>query len=103
MAEMPKEGFLKIVAPPQTEMDSARKAALIRKGNQLYNEGDIATAKKIFLTVRYSDGITRIGDYHYKKNEYWEAYRLYRLAPASDKADYLARRMAEVVREWLNQ
>ena len=103
MAEIPKEGFLKIVAPPRAAIDSSQKAALIRKGNQLYNDGDIATAKKIFLTVRYTDGITRIGDYYYNKNEYWEAYRLYRLAPASDKADHLARRMAEVIREWLNQ
>ena len=100
---MPKEGFLKIVAPPRTEVDPARKAALIRKGNQLYNEGDIATAKKIFLTLGYTDGIARIGDYHYNKNEYWEAYRLYRLAPDPGKADQLARRMAGVIREWISR
>ena len=100
---MPKEGFLKIVAPVRTEVDSARKAALIRKGNQLYNEGDIATAKKIFLTLGYTDGIARVGDYHYNKNEYWEAYRLYRLAPAPDKAEHLARRMADVIRKWMSE
>lgn len=102
MAEMPKEGFLKVVAPQRTEIDPARKAALIRKGNQLFNDGDISTAKKIFLTLGYSDGIIRAGDYHYKKAEYWEAYRLYSIAPAPAKVDYLIERMAGVVREWIS-
>ncbi len=103
MAQMPKEGFLKIVAPAKTRIDSEQKAALIRKGNQLFNEGDIQTAKKIFLTLGYSDGIIRSGDYYYKRTEYWEAYRLYSLAPAPDKVDYLIEQMANVIREWIKE
>ncbi len=101
MAEMPREGFLKVVAPPRTEVDSSQKAALIRKANQLFNEGDIATAKKIFLTLGYSDGIIRAGDHHYKKAEYWEAWRLYSLAPSQSRMDFLVERMAAVLREWM--
>ncbi|MCK5248326.1 MAG: hypothetical protein KAJ98_00085 [Spirochaetaceae bacterium] len=103
MAEMPKEGFLKIVAPKRTPIDPAHKAALIRKGNELFNDGKVPTAKKIFLTLGYSDGIIRAGDYHYKKGEYWEAYRLYSLAPAPAKVDYMIERMAGVVREWISE
>lgn len=106
MAEMPKDGFLKVVAPKKTEIDPSRKAALIRKGNQLFNSGksaDILTAKKIFLTLGYTDGIIRVGDYHYKECEFWEAYRLYSLAPAPEKVSYLIERMAGVVREWINE
>jgi hypothetical protein len=103
MAEMPKEGFLKVVAPEKTKVDPASKAALIRKGNQLFNDGEVDTAKKIFLTLGYTDGIIRAGDYYYKKCEYWEAYRLYNLAPAPAKVDYLIERMAGVVREWISE
>ena len=103
MAEMPKEGFLKTVAPPRAEVDPAKKAALIRRGNQLFNEGDVATARKIFLATGYTDGITRVGDHHYKKAEFFEAYRLYSIAPAPDRIEYLIERMAGVVREWMNE
>lgn len=103
MAEFPKEGFLKVVAPEKTEIDSARKAALIRKGNQLFNSGDIATSKKIFLTLGYTDGIIRAGDYHYKRYEFWEAYRLYSLAPAPAKINHMIEQMAGVVRDWINE
>ena len=103
MAEMPREGFLKVVAPARTEIDSARKAALIRRGNQLFNDGDVETARKIFLTLGYTDGISRVGDHYYKKNDYFEAYRLYCLAPAPDKKAHLILRMADVIREWISE
>jgi hypothetical protein len=101
MAEMPREGFLKVVAPARTQVRPDQKAALIRKANQLFNEGNIATAKKIFLTLGYSDGIIRAGDYYYKKADYWEAYRMYSLAPSKDRVDFLIERMAGVIREWM--
>lgn len=106
MAEMPKDGFLKVVAPDKTAVDPSKKAALIRKGNQLFNSGksgDILTAKKIFLTLGYTDGIIRAGDYYYKKSDFFEAYRLYSLAPAPEKVSYMIERMAGVVREWINE
>jgi len=101
MAEMPREGFLKVTAPSRTDVDSSQKAALIRRGNQLFNEGNISTAQKIFLTLGYTDGIIRAGDYHYKKADYWEAYRLYSLAPSESRKVFLIERMASVIREWM--
>ena len=103
MAEMPKEGFLKVTAPERPDVDPERKAALIRKGNQLFNSGDVDTAGKIFVTLGYTDGIIRTGDYHYKNGEYWEAYKLYFLAPAPAKTAYMIERMAGIVREWIHQ
>ncbi len=103
MAEIPKEGFIKIVAPAPTKVDPARKAALIRKGTQLFNEGEIETARKIFLTLGYTDGIIRVGDHFYKKCDYFEAYKLYALAPAPERQQELIGRMAGVVREWLSE
>jgi len=100
--QFPKEGFLKVAAPKRARIDSARKAALIRKGNELFNNGDIDTAKKIFLTCGYIDGIIRAGDRYYKNANYWEAYRLYTLAPAPKRVDYLIRKMAQVIQDWIH-
>ncbi|MDR2397438.1 MAG: hypothetical protein LBD74_01605, partial [Spirochaetaceae bacterium] len=63
------------------KIDSAQKAALNRKGNMLYNAGDIEGAKKIFLTTGYSDGISRIGDYYKSQDRYVDALRMYWIAP----------------------
>ena len=103
MAEMPRDGFLKVVAPAKTDVDPSRKAALIRKGNMLFNSGDVETAKKIFLTLGYTDGIIRVGDYHYKKTDYFEAYKLYSLAPAPERQAEMIEKMADVVREWITE
>jgi len=100
--KFPKEGFLKVAAPRKVEIDSARKAALIRKGNELFNSGDIDTAKKIFLTCRYTDGIIRAGDRSYKNADYWEAYRLYALAPAPERINHLIKKMAQVIQNWMH-
>ncbi|CAD7842158.1 hypothetical protein S1OALGB6SA_1892 [Olavius algarvensis spirochete endosymbiont] len=98
----PKEGFLKIASPKRTKIDSTRKVALIRKGNELFNSGDVDSAKKIFLACGYTDGIIRVGDNCYKNADYWEAYRLYILAPAPDRVDHLIKKMAQVIQDWLH-
>ncbi len=103
MAEFPREGFLKVVKPEPAALDSSRKAALIRKGNELFNQGDVQTAQRIFLTLGYTDGIIRAGDYHYGRADYFEAYKLYSLAPAPEKVSFLIERMAGVVREWIRE
>jgi len=103
MAEIPKDGFIKLIKPGKINIDFEKKVQLIRKGNQLFNSGDIETAKKIFVTIGYQDGIIRTGDYYYSKQNYWEAYRMYKLAPSPEKAEYLAKRMSEVIREWINE
>ena len=102
MAEIPETGFIRLTAPAKTKVTPVQKAALIRRGNQLFGEGKITLAQKMFLTLGYSDGIIRCGDYHYKKADYWEAFRMYKLAPAPQQLAELTARMADVVREWLN-
>src|SRR5271168_3381093 len=97
--QLPKEGFLKIASLKRIEIDSTRKVALIRRGNELFNSGDINSAKKIFLACGYTDGIIRVGDNCYKNADYWEAYRLYTLAPAPDRVNHLLKKMAQVIRD----
>ena len=84
-------------------MTGSQRAALIRKGNELFNSGRIEEAKRVFLTTHYSDGLRRLGDHYTKKKQPLEAFRMYWLAPDRSKVDYLIERMANVVREWVRE
>ncbi len=99
--KIPKQGFIKITDPRVTTLSGEQRIFLIRKGNAFYNEGKFDQAKKIFLTTGYSDGIIRIADKCLENNEPFEALRLYKIAPAVDKADELIKKMAGVLRNWL--
>jgi len=100
---IPREGFLKISLDRQVQFSSAERTALIRKGNELFNAGQIEAAKKIFITTRYGDGITRIGDYYQEKRNPLEALRMYWIAPAPQKRERLLEKAAEVVRSWMTE
>ena len=76
--------FIKTTVQPS--MDSAQKAALNRKGNVLFNSGDIEGARRIFMSTGYSDAISRVGDYYKSKNRPVEALRMYWIAPDHTKA-----------------
>ncbi|MFP4490302.1 MAG: hypothetical protein ACLFNZ_02405 [Spirochaetaceae bacterium] len=100
---MPIEGFIKVSPGKKEGFPSQKKAALNRKGNELFNSGDINTAKKIFLTTGYSYGIERIGDYYREKGEPYEALRMYWLAPSVKKREQLVIEMSQVIRTWLSE
>jgi hypothetical protein len=78
--------FIKTSVQP---VDSAQKAALNRKGNMLFNSGDIEEARRIFMTTGYSDGLSRVGDYYKSKSRMIEALRMYWIAPDHTKAESL--------------
>ncbi len=77
---------------------------LIRKGNELLNDGDIEKAEKIFVTTAYKDGLIRIGDYYYfdQKNVF-KALNLYLEAKYEKRIRELTERMALVLKNWLNE
>jgi len=79
--------FIKTTVQPS--VDSAQKAALNRKGNVLFNSGDIEGARRIFMATGYSDGLCRVGDYYKSKNRPIEALRMYWIAPDHTKAESL--------------
>ena len=98
---IPKEGFLKIRLAERAPISSSQRIALVRKGNELFNLGRVEEAKKIFITTRYGDGLTRLGDYYWDKGEPLEALRMYWIAPSPNKRDQLVERAAGVVRSWI--
>ncbi|HEY9593914.1 MAG TPA: hypothetical protein VHE79_05515 [Spirochaetia bacterium] len=101
LKKLPSGGLLKITAPGPATLKGEKRAALIRKGNELFNKGEIGLAQRIFFTTRYSDGLIRIGDHYIKQGRPLDALRVYWLAPAPDKKEALVEKIAQVMKQWL--
>jgi hypothetical protein len=95
-----QNAFIKVTSPP---VDSAQKAALNRRGNQLYNAGDVEGARRIFLTTGYSDGLSRVGDYYKSQNRPLDALRMYQIAPDRTKSEPLLAQIAGLLQNLLNE
>ena len=87
--------FIKTTA--KVAIDGTQKAALNRKGNILYNSGDIEGARRIFITTGYSDGLARIGDYYNSKGRPLDALRMYWIAPARSKAEPIIMQLSALI------
>jgi hypothetical protein len=102
LKRIPAEGFLKLTREA-SEMPPQTRSALVRKGNELLNEGKHELAKRVFLTAGYADGLVRIGEYYEEQGEALEAFRMFWLARYRKKIDPAVERMAHAVRHWLEQ
>lgn len=59
----------------------AQRAELIRRGNQLFNEGKYFDAGRVYSTVDYKAGLIRLGDlFYFDKQMPLVAYGFYRKA-----------------------
>jgi len=96
-----KNIFVKTTVPPSVE--GSDKAALNRKGNMLFNSGDIEGARRIFMTTGYSDGLSRVGDYYKSQNRLIEALRMYRIAPDRNKAEPLIEQLASIIHQLIEE
>jgi hypothetical protein len=94
-------GFIKETAPSAGSVDMSQKALLNRKGNMLFNEGNIEGARRIFITTGYSDGLSRIGDCYRKQGRVVDALQMYRIAPNKRKADELTMNIALLIKSML--
>jgi len=99
--KLPREGFLKISDSGAVQMAAEQKAALIRKGNELFNLKRSDQAKKIFLTTGYTDGLIRLGDWYLAQNDPLEALRMYWLAPDQKKVAAMLEKTVGVLKRWL--
>lgn len=96
-----QEIFIKTIRRP--DIDSSQKAALNRKGNMLFNSGDIEAARRIFLTTGYSDGLVRIGDFYKSRGRDLDALRMYWLAPDRKKSEPIIEKISGIIRTLLNE
>jgi hypothetical protein len=103
LKRLPPSGFVKVGGDKRESLPQDKRAALIRKGNELFNAGKYDLAKRIFLTTRYTDGLIRLGDMYFKRKKPLHALQAYWLAPSPAKAEAMIERMAAVVSKWLMQ
>lgn len=101
LKQIPREGFLKVADTENRALSAAQRTALIRKGNQLFNAGNIEQAKRVFLTTGYGDGLTRVGDHYAKRNRPLDALRMYWLAPAPHKIERMTEQISSILAYWL--
>ena len=94
-------GLIRTTLPETRQVNGAQRAALIRRGNEFFNAGNMEQAKRIFLTTRYTDGLVRLGDHYYKQHDFLAALQMYVIAPNSKKKEYLIKKMAGIVQQWL--
>ena len=92
------EHFIKVTENALTHLNSEQKAVLNRRGNQLFNEGFINEAQRIFITTGYSDGLTRVGDYYAARNTTLEALRMYCLAKNKRKSEPIIDSLVRLIR-----
>lgn len=95
-------GLIKSTDSPVQKLSGEQKAALNRKGNIFFNEGDIESARRIFLTTGYSDGLSRVGDIYASKGKELEALKMYWLAHNKRKSDPIIKKMALIIESLLN-
>jgi hypothetical protein len=98
--KIPKHGFLKL-SLEKAVLEPQARAALIRKGNELLNQGKHELAKRIFLTAGYADGLVRLGEHYETVGKPLEAFRMYWLAKYRKKIDPAIEIMAKSLRRWL--
>ncbi len=83
--------------------ETPNKIAMIRKGNEYFNAGQIEPAKKLFVKANYIDGMIRVADYYYKRKQPVVALLLYRRAGCRKQVEEIYESIAGVIRSLLNE
>lgn len=89
--------FIKVTDEAVATLNTQQKALLNRKGNALFNAGDVEQARRIFMATGYSDGLTRVGDVYMKNNETVKALKQYILAKNKNKTELMYEKLASAV------
>jgi hypothetical protein len=79
------------------KVDPSTKVQLVRKGNQLFSEGKIELAEKIFVTIDYKDGLVRLGDYYLKKSNLYKSAEMYFLSENKSKINAFCKKSALII------
>ncbi|MBU0934640.1 MAG: hypothetical protein KKC64_03420 [Spirochaetes bacterium] len=96
-------GLIKTVDRPAEGIDSSQKVQLNRRGNELFNKGQIDTARRIFQTTGYSDGLIRVGEHYLEKSQPIDALKMFKLAHEHTRCDMLIEKAALAIRKLLEE
>ena len=99
----PADCLIKTADLPTPGVEPDRKVKLNRKGNELFNAGDIESARRIFQTTGYSDGLIRVGDKYLSDRRPIDALKMYRLARDDKRTESIINTAASVIHYLLNE
>jgi hypothetical protein len=99
----PADGLIKTADLPTPGVEPDRKAKLNRKGNELFNTGDVEAARRVFQTTGYSDGLIRVGERYMAERRPLDALKMYRLARDDRRAEELISSAALVIQFLLSE
>jgi hypothetical protein len=69
----------------------------------LFNAGDIEGARRVFMTTRYSDGLSRVGDYYKSQHKMLDALQMYWIAPDRTKYEPLLVQLAGMLQDLIHE
>jgi len=99
----PDDGLIKTVDEPNGDLSSEQKAQLNRRGNAIFNKGDIETARRIFQTTGYSDGLMRVGESYLSAGQPVDALKMFKLSHDQKRSAELVERAAQAIRKMLTE
>ncbi len=83
-------------------MDDKQRVELIRRGNELFNSGEVEKAAVLFEKTMYRDGLVRVGDhYFFDKKLPLNALKYYRISGRKDMVDQIHDRMLFALSQWI--
>lgn len=100
---IPEGVFFKETELRNNSLLPEQKVALNRKGNALFNDGEVEQAKKIYLCTGYTQGLIQVGDYYVDHGKPLDALKLYKVAPAPEKVEFWVEKMALVIRDIIQE
>lgn len=97
------ECFIKSSDAPKAGIEGTEKVKLNRKGNELLNGGDLETARRIFQTTGYFDGLIRVGERYLAGGRPVDALKMFWLARDEARVGELAEKAAQAIRKMLQE
>jgi len=96
-------GLIKSADLPRKDLPGDDRARLNRKGNEMFNSGEIEAARRIFQTTGYSDGLIRVGDRYLSASRPVDALKMYWLARDGSRSEPLIEKAVAAIRKLLEE
>jgi hypothetical protein len=96
-------GLIKSADLPAGQLPGVDRVRLNRRGNEFFNRGEIETARRIFQTTGYSDGLIRVGNHYLEQRRPLDALKMYWLARDRNRSAPLIEKAVLAIRAILKE
>lgn len=88
----------------EEKLTPKKRAELIRKGNELFNKGEMEKAAKLYWVADYRDGLIRVGEYLlYEEKKPFQALLYFQKAKFQPKIDEILGRILWALSTWVKK